>query len=87
MNEFDEIMTEENEVVETYDGGKDHSDLIGAGVLVAGGALAYKGGEILVKKVIVPGARKLWDKRPWRKDVVDPDEIEVIEEVSEVEEK
>jgi hypothetical protein len=42
MNEYDELMNEENEVVE-FEGGKDYSTAIGAGAIAVGGVLVYEG--------------------------------------------
>lgn len=85
MNEEYEVM--ETEETEVYEGGKDYSSLVGAGVLVAGGALAYKGGEILVKKAVIPGAKWLKGKIPFLNKKEEPDaeapaetEVEVVEE-------
>lgn len=85
MNEEYEVMeTEENEV---YESEKDYSSLLGAGVLVAGGALAYKGGEILVKKAVIPLAKKAKAHIPFLNKKEEPDaeapaetEVEVITE-------
>ena len=85
MNEEYEVMeTEENEV---YEGSKDHSGLVGGLVLATGGALAYKGGEVLVKKAIIPGAKWLKKKLPIFNKKEEPGaeaqaetEVEVVEE-------
>lgn len=42
MNEYDELMNEENEVVE-FEGGKDYSTAVGAGAIAVGGVLVYEG--------------------------------------------
>jgi len=60
MNEFDEIMEEEN-VVEEFESGRDYSTAIGAGAIAVAGVLLYEGGKRGFKYAKI-GVGKLKDK-------------------------
>lgn len=57
MNEFDEMEVMETE--ESYDGGKDYSEYLGAGVIALAGVAIYEGGKQLGKRVVKPAFGKL----------------------------
>ena len=85
MNEEYEVM--ETEETEVYEGSKDYSGLIGAGVIAGGSVLVYEGGKFVTKKFIIPGAKKVKKLIPFLNKKEEPDaeapeetEVEVVEE-------
>ena len=85
MNEFDEIMEVENEV-ENYEGKKDLSGYVGAGVIAFAGVAIYEGGKQFGKKVVKPlwsRAKNAYAKRKAERDSAAEEttvETEVTEE-------